>query len=395
MARSDTLTILPLDRYAAIMQIHPSHFNQMQGQKAPQVGGCDEIWDQDGRDLLAWAMAQAEELIATKLRTYPAPTFVTNERIPLGLMGSRMDWRDAEVKTAWGYVEAFGSEQLTLLQADATVEYLDLDNDPNNREETAEIGGLLYEDLTACGAECQVAVFFRVADGAKDAADPVWEIKPLKVDIDGSTMRVRAESSMFVRPDLWDLTKMDCWGSDDENRWVIDFDQTNLVTKVDVYCRTVNTDLPVTLLWDGRCSCTGICNHDTQSACAYETDFKRGFFAPRPATTGNVDAAPTYFRVPEGLRVNYRAGFPLDRNCRMNANLERAIVKLTNVLLPEPPCSFCDQARIRWEHDRKQVDPLTPEAAGLPWDLYAQGALEAWRIVKLLAMGSGGKLGRY
>ena len=78
----------------------------------------------------------------------------------------------------------------------------------------------------------------------------------------------------------------------------------------------------------------------------------------------------------------------------MNANLERAIVKLTNVLLPEPPCNFCDAAQIRWQNDRKVIDPLTPEAASMPWDLYAQGALEAWRIVKRLAMGRGGKLGR-
>jgi hypothetical protein len=39
------------------------------------------------------------------------------------------------------------------------------------------------------------------------------------------------------------------------------------------------------------------------------------------------------------------------------------------------------------------VDPLTPEAAGLPWDMYSKGALEAWRLVKVMAMGSGGKLG--
>ena len=78
----------------------------------------------------------------------------------------------------------------------------------------------------------------------------------------------------------------------------------------------------------------------------------------------------------------------------MNANLERAIVKLTNVLLPEPPCGFCDAAQTRWQNDRQNIDPLTPEAASMPWDLYSQGALEAWRIVKKLAMGRGGKMGR-
>ncbi len=398
MARSDTVTILPLDRYSNIMQIHPSHFNQMQGAKAPMRGGCDEVWDQDARDLLAWTMKQAEDLIAIELGFQVAPTFITNERIPMALTGVRSDWQNAELETGYGMVEAYGTETLTLVQAGATVEYLDLDNDPNDREEIAEIGNLVYDDLTACANPCDVAVFFTVADGADDAADSRWEIRPVRVDIDGSTMRIRAESSLFVRPDLWRLTKQASIGSHDsiadENRWKIDFALTNLVSNVDVYCRTVNTTLPVTLLWDGRCHCTGVCSHDTQTACAYETDLKRGFFIPRPASGANVYTAPTWWRPPEAVRVNYRAGFPLDRNCRMDANLERAIIKLTNVLLPEPPCAFCDAAQVRWDNDRKVIDPLTPEAAGMPWDLYSQGALEAWRIVKRFAMGRGGKMGR-
>lgn len=397
MARSDTVTILPLDRYAVVMSISPPHFNQTWGNKAPLTGGCDDIWDQDGRDLLAWTMKQAEELIAIELGYQPAPAFVTGELQPLALTGSRLDWRNAELKTDCGYVEAYGTELLTLLQADATVEYLDLDNDPLDREETAEIGNALYADLPACANPCDVAIFFRVADGAEDVADPRWEIRPLKVDIDGATMRIRAESSLFVRPELWDLTRLDCAGSDDLNKWKWQFQTANLVTKVDVYCRTVNPQLPVTLQWDGVCSCASPCSHKTQSACAYPTDFKRGFFIPRAATwngTTNIYAAPTYNKPPESVKVNYRAGLPLDRNCRMNANLERAIVKLTNVLLPEPPCNFCDLAQQRWQEDRKDIDPLTPEAAGMPWDLYHRGALEAWRIVKKMAMGRGGKIGR-
>lgn len=388
-------TLLPLARYAQIMQINLSHFHQMAGPKAPVASGCDSVWDQDARDLLAWTMKQAEDMIAQELGFQPAPKFITNERIPFALTGVRWDWRFAEVKTNFGYVEAFGTETLTLVQADAVIQYQDLDNDPFEKEETARIETSLYGDLAACVNPCDVAVFFRVADGADDAADERWEIRPIKVDIDGSTMRITADSSLFVKPGLWSLTKNDCYGSDDVNRWIYDFELGNLVPAVDVYCRTVNTTLPATILWDGRCACTSICNHDTQTACAYETDLKRGFFIPRPAGAGNADAAPTYHYPPEAVRVNYRAGYPLDSKCRMDANLERAIVKLTNALLPEPPCNFCDAAQQRWEKDRKTVDPLTPEAAGLPWDLYTQGALEAWRIIKRMAMGRGGKLGRY
>lgn len=392
-------TLLGFERYAQIMQIKPAHFNQMAGPLAPLNSGCDDVWDQDARVALAETIQQAEELIANELGFWPAPKFITNERTLFGLTGVRGDWRNAELKTRWGYVEGYGTEQLTLLQANAAVQYSDDDGDPLGRQEKATIGTALYADLPACANPCDVAIFFRVADGAIDAADERFEIRPIRVDIDGATMHITAESSQFVQPALWNLTKADCFGSDDPNLWRYNFDISRLVTAVDVYCRTINPQSPVTLLWDGRCYCTSSpCSHQTQTACAYETDLVRGFFAPRPSLwngTSNTDTAPTLAMPPEAVRVNYRAGYPLDsRTCRMNSNLEKAIVKLTNALLPEPPCGFCDLAEIRWQADRKNIDPLTPEAASMPWDLYTQGALEAWRIVKKVALGRGGKMGR-
>lgn len=391
-------TLLPLARYAEIMQISLPHFHQMAGPKAPLGAGCDKVWDQDARNALAWTIMQAEELIANKLGFWPAPAFITDEEISFGLNGVRRDWYNAEVKTRYGLIENYGTEKLTLLEADATVTYRDLDSDPLEREETAEIGTSLYGTLSACSRACDVAVFFRSDDGAEDDASPSWEIRPIKVDIDDNSMTIRAESSLFIRPDLWALTEAECKYSGDRDLWQWPFDVSNLVSKVDVYCRTVDLQTPVTLQWDGVCNCTDICDHRTQTACAYRTDKRRGFFAPRPASwngTANVESTPAYRQPPESLLVNYRAGYPLDsRTCRMNNNLERAIVKLTNVLLPEPPCGFCDAAKQRWDQDRKAIDPLTPEAAAMPWDIYSQGALEAWRIVKQLAMGQGGKMGR-
>jgi len=385
-------TLLPIARYAQIMQIPLTHFHQMDGALAPLTGGCDKVWDQDARELLAWTMQQAEELIANELQFWPAPKFITEEEIPFGLEGVRSDWENAEIATKWKYIDDFGTEQLTLVQADAVVQYSDNDNDPLGRAETATIGTSLYADLTACADPCNVAVFFRVTDGAKDAADPYFEIRPLRIDIDGSTMHITGESSLFILPTLWNLTEAECLGSSDKLAWRYDFDTANLVSAVDVYCRTVNTTLPLTLQWDGVCACTSPCSHDTQTACTYRTNKKLGYFVPRPATGANLWTVPTYCQAPESALANYRAGFPLNSHCQMNENLERAIVKLTNVLLPEPPCGYCDAAKIRWENDRKPVDPLTPEAAALPWDLYAQGALEAWRIIKRLALGRGGKM---
>lgn len=227
-------TLLPLARYAEIMQIPLPHFQQMAGPLAPLGSGCDKVWDQDARDLLAWTMVQAEEMIAQELGFWEAPKFITNENIPFGIDRVRSDWYNAEVRTEWSYVECYGTEQLTLVMADALVEYSSSDSDPLSRQEIGQVGNALYADLPACSNVCDVAVFFRVADGAEDAADDRWEIRPIKVDIDGSTMRITAPASLFIRPELWSLTEQDCVGSDDKNKWKWDFKVANLVSKVDV-----------------------------------------------------------------------------------------------------------------------------------------------------------------
>jgi len=402
MARSDAVTLLSLDRYAQIMNIPLTHFNQLGGTKAPVVTCNDKksIWDQNDRDTLAWTMIQAEEMIAEYLNFWPSPKFLTDEEIAFELPGVRRDWEWGEVQTRYGMIECFGTELLTEVELGAAVTYSISNNNPNERENLATITNTLYgSELTACDDKCEVAVFFREEDEAEDPADCRWEIKPLKVDIDGTSMSITGESSLFVKPELWDLTRQDSVGSNADDAWIIDFDIANLVTQVDVYCRTVNKQSPITLQWDGVCDCVGACEHRTQTACAYRTDKRRGSFAPRPSTwngTTNITARPLHCHFPpESVLANYRAGYALNKSCRMNGNMERAIVKLTNALMPEPPCGFCgDVANRTWQDDRREIDPLTQEAGSMPWDIYKRGALEAWRIVKLFALGRGSKMGR-
>jgi hypothetical protein len=206
-------------------------------------------------------MEQAEEMIAEYLRFWPSPKFITDEEIAFGLPGVRGDWWNAEVETEFKWIDCFGIEQLTLVQSDAAVIYTNSNNNPLGRENLATISstGLYVDELTACDDKCEVAIFFREEDGAEDPADCRWEIRPIKVDIDGNTMSITADSALFVKPELWELSEMDAAGSNDDAAWIIDFDVSNLVSYVDVYCRTVDLESPITLQWDGVCDCTGVC----------------------------------------------------------------------------------------------------------------------------------------
>lgn len=384
---------MSLGRYAQIMRINRCHFNQVDGAKAPMsTDGCDDIWSQADREDLAVTMATAEEMIAHELGYWPAPKWITGEFIRTARV--RADWWNAEFATKWKYVQEMGTQKLTLVEENAPVTYEDRDGDAYGREETAVIGdpaALYYYLSTDCDDPCNVKVFFREEDGAWDDADPRWEIRPVRADIDGTNLTIIAESCMFVKPLFWELEP-----GEDPNGWKVNFELVNLVDLVDVYCEGINRETPVTIYWDGVCDCASPCAHRTQAACALVTDWERGHFAARAATwngTSHVYASPTYTVQPVKLRVDYLAGYPRDsRTCRMHPMLERAVVKLTNALLPEPPCGFCDMAERIWKRDREDVDPLTTESASMPWDMYSRGALEAWRIVKRFSRTVGGSV---
>ncbi len=387
MARSKINTILPLDRYAQIMRIPLTHFNQFGGPAAPQKEGCDSIWDQEDRDALAWAMQTAEGLITDALRFYPAPVFAYNEQIKLGDLRLRSDWWNAEFQTRRKHVIGYGTRTLTLIQEAAPVEYIDDDNDPAGIKETAQIGSLLYDPFSPCADECSLRMFFRVGDGAKDPADPAYEIRgPIfydrDPDADTPTYIVKLPSAMLLKPSLTKLTELACYGSDDPEAWIYSFDYdesaSNFVEAVDIYCESINTGEQGIFYWSDVCTdCDGLIG---DQMCARSVHDKNGSFKVWP-----TDGFVPYAYKPENMRISYKSGYPLDDYCRMDARLERAIVKLTNALLPEPPCGYCDIAEQMWTEDRKSIDPLTPEAAGLPWDIYSRGALDAWRIVKRLA----------
>ena len=76
MARADTYTLIPLDTFAYIAQIHPGHFNTLAGGDIfPVTGSCSDVWWQYGwqahdrvsRDDLAQAMRDVEKEVASVL----------------------------------------------------------------------------------------------------------------------------------------------------------------------------------------------------------------------------------------------------------------------------------------------------------------------------------------
>lgn len=379
MAHSSIKTILPLDLWALYNGIKLTHFNQQGGENAPTTN-CQIVFDSYHIDEVALAVQQAETMITEQLGFYPAPYYeeLAEVKVPRNV---RTDWWNAPFMTSKKYVQSYGRKVLYPITLGAPVNYVDLDNDPRGINETAIIGENLYGGLTGCDSDnCTLRVFFQESDGALDHPSYEYEIRPVKVESYLGGVILKAPSALFIKPTLTRLTKEECKYSGDEDAWINDYDESNWVTNVDIYCEMIDTDTPAgEVTWMDFCETP--CGTTSSDLCITALKSKVGSFK------ANLES-DCYTRCPpELLNVSYTSGYPL-RNCVMDTIMQRAIIKLSNVLLPLFPCrcpqeygSMTSQEEI-WFQDRLPVDPLTTEAANMPWQLYSRGALEAWRIVR-------------
>lgn len=135
VARALTPTLLPLDRFAEILGLHPLHFNQVVlPNQAEGVNCVKEIYqypwqksDAVGREEIAQAIAGAESTIGRYLGYDPLMKWQAGD----GGEGERIDWTDPlrnwhyQLRAKRGYMVSGGQEAKSLLDADAAITYSD------------------------------------------------------------------------------------------------------------------------------------------------------------------------------------------------------------------------------------------------------------------------------
>src|SRR3989304_947087 len=209
MAVASTLTLLPLDIYASIMQIPLPHFNQAAGASIFPVGGqCDNLWWQTGaqsadrvsREELAQAIATAEEEIARVLGFWPAPMFITNEIHPyprhyrpeLITQGLTNRGQLRSIRADYAKFISAGQRGTTFVGTPAIIRS-DADGDGFDETVTVSIA-------TALTDACEVKVYFEGYDG-----DPEWEIRPLRTKpISGGVFTAPFWIWQAIHPELWE-----------------------------------------------------------------------------------------------------------------------------------------------------------------------------------------------
>ncbi len=363
MARSNVATLLPLNRYAALMDFSLAHFCNLDDERP--ASATIPYWNQTRHDELAGYIAEAEAGLLSALAFPVAPTFIEERMRFLPDTSDWYRWVRAEAKTTFQHVQAFGRRVNTALAENATVTL---------GENTASIAVTDIPDGTMVD---EIRVYYRVADGAPAAANDCYRIAPLTITLTGSTAAISGPRALFAKPSVLEGETPAAYDSD-----------SSFVAGVDVYRIHVDETLPVSLVWDTFLNEGGgdPGMETKQTGIAWATNLRRGAFCPRPAiyeSGAHVYQSPTYGQPPDFLDVAYLAGYPL-RAGQIDARLELAVARLANALSPTFAVWIADLAKTRWRYDRdmpNEDNPLQEAELKNPFG-FTNGARFAWRIVQ-------------
>lgn len=394
MARADTLTWLPLDRWFEIVGINPLHANQLASTDFPDL--CGQPWyqyawqdaDRVGREAVAQAIREAEQMMSRYLGYNLLPDWtdeliLTERPSPPELYGNAVNPRYARksVTASKGHVVSGGIRASSLiLPAGVAIDRTDADNDDYKELCTVEI----VTDV----ADCEIHVYYPGKDG-----DPKYEIRPINVSSDGVTATITFKSWQAVV-----LNKQEALDPEP----LTDSDVDNYITTVDVYRVYNDPQTQVLFMWEylpWTCNCGSetceTCAWSTQSGCLQIRDTRLGFLAYNPAAWDAVNSKFTSAewavgREPEKMRAYYYSGYEdKTRTCpkkEMDTTLEKAVAYLASTLVDRDMCACSNVQNFLdyWREDlsRQGADvafQVTPTLLGNPFGTM-RGAIHAYNV---------------
>jgi len=421
MARAETLTKLPLDRWAQIIGIHPAHFNGVYFGEHSLV--CQQPWlqhsfqaaDRVGREEIARAIAQAEADIESYLGYRLMPAWEVDEWRPtvrpwrkdllnLGVTDIRGFGQIAFAN--WGFLVSGGIRGSNPIEENAAIAWSDLDGD--GYKETATVGPITVDE----GQDpCEIHIYYPVWLPLVEAGGmDKWEIRPISVSIVGTNATITFKREQTVLPDL--VSDYFPPADDSHLRGVDGNVDGNFLEAVDVYRVYNDPQTQVTMMWEpfgSACSCNGNgcerCAYTAQAGCLMLRDDPRHSIVVYSPGTWNEDThvfdAAIYAlgREPDLVRLYYYAGL---RNkslgcptAQMDPEWQRTMAYYTAALLDRPICE-CNNIKTwvdHWQRDLAipgEVDGLRISAEQLnnPFGT-RRGAVYAWNRVNREGAASG------
>lgn len=401
----ETKTLLPLDRFAQIIGLHPLHFNQVAIDNLPVCTKqmMQYTWqtaDAISREEIAIAISDAERELTDYLGFPPGPIWVKDERINTErpwdptLFSHNRDIRGfwQALKINWGHYISGGIDQKVLLSASAPIVYSDVDSDLYDETATITIPTTVLD-------EDQIAIYYPGKAGADE-----YEIRPIKVAISGGNAVITCRREQLVLENL--LTPL-------SPTVVLGTNNANFLTAVDVYRHYNDPQLQVEFMWRQAecCSCgnTGCasCTYVVQPGCLTAKNYELGLVSAHPATWDVTNQEFTFAdfsvcRQPDRVRLYYRAGWRNHSLFTPNVTLDQqwaraiALLALTKMDRPICSCTAVSQSMQYWTIDlRASVGTsarsnsyriTTHELENCPFGTTRAG-MEVWRLARRYALG--------
>lgn len=352
MSYAKTLTTIPIQRVADVLQIDPWHFNSVYTDQHPVTNACDDVWYQHNwqsagkisREDMAMALRQAEDLVTERLGWFFLPKWITEEtklqphyRTELYNFANSRGERKSVI-TKWGKVYEVGARANTLIEADAAVSFEDDDGDTFD-----EIMQVVVATTVTDPEE--IRVYYPEKEG-KD----VYEIRPIDVSISGGIATIKFPKYLGVLETLLEYQQHPAEGT----IAVSGDDNTNFLQTVDVYRVYTDTSTQMVFHNEDGCYCdSGICEFCDETGCLLIRDKELGIIAYRRATWDEdteefVTAYHTY--APHKATIYYRAGLTnseLDMPTRqVDPAWERMVIFFALSFLDTEMCGCSNTKRI-------------------------------------------------
>lgn len=393
MARASTYTLLPLDIWAKIMGISPWEFNQFKF-PGPKSAQCADVmyqfpWQKDhlGREEIAEAIANAEQMLADQLMYWPAPKYIVDEVVQYprpgrrelwGFAGTpRGDWKSVQLQ--WHRVISGGVFNRTFLNNTTSIVLSDSDSDSITDRFTATV------TVPAGTLASEIALYFTAADRDNDDLAETWRIRPVKVTVVGTTATIIGHLTLLVKPNLTFAVDVQQLDSTDTNNYVTELECYRVFTDTQ---DSESYPYQGVAIWDDIPGCTYGCTFSLKALCLREHDNDQGVVSP---TFGPPCDWPYPTREPDRLEVNYVAGLPL-LNGEMAPEMAKVVAYLAACLLANEKCG-CDRSNRIMTYWRERITSFTDgrngaQATGYTKDFndipfpVTRGGLYAWQRVK-------------
>lgn len=340
-----------LYEWADVIGIHPylvAQIGEPREQLSYSFGQCENPFYQQaharsdalGRDDVAEALLNAQDLICKFTNTMPAPfahsedvIYPREANLRLGQLWMGSSGRMKPVKTRYANLIAVGVYEETLIEADAAIVATDPYSDGFNTLATVTV------NVPAGTDESEVVCFFSSGDIPAPLSREDCEIRPVSVSISGNVATITFPLVLAVLiANFLKLVPVP-----------LDATDTIYATTVDVYRRTVDLTQAGTLIWETGIPCdTPPCTVSISTGCFRATNARQGYVTPVPAEYDDAEAEwvrlyPDTPYAPDRVTVNYICGVPRIKH-QLNPIWKDAVAKLATALLPNKSlgCAYAD-----------------------------------------------------